>query len=191
MNSSESVHQNSEHSIAIWITLIRGVLVIVLGLSLLVIPEKTGKSLFNFMGVFWLMSGIVSIRQETHTHGDRLSLAAAVIGVLAGVLVITRGLTRQWLAEIWVVDVLGLVILLTGVLHAVTGFRFARQALRGRTLLSTLLGVAEIVFGALLLLAPTGREPIVYDIAIIWALLGGSLLLLTAIYQWLQMRRQA
>ena len=51
------------------------------------------------------------------------------MGVLAGLLVVTRGLTRHFLAEFWVVNLLGVVILLTGVLHVTT--RISRTGKRG------------------------------------------------------------
>ena len=178
------------HEIGLGIALVRALLLVTLGLSLLVIPEKTHKMLFNAIGLFWLTSGIVLVRQEAHARGNRLSLASAIIGVVAGVLVLTRNLTSQWVAEVWVVGLLGGVILLTGVLHATTQLRFGRQALRGRPLVNVLLGVAEIFLGALLILDPTGREQITYGVAIVWSLLAGGLLLVSTVGQWLRERRQ-
>ena len=70
-------------------------------------------------------------------------------------------------------------------------FRIGRQALRGRTILSTLLGALEVILGGLLLLTPTGRNRFVYTAATIWALLGGALLLGTAFHQRIQARREA
>ncbi len=178
------------HEIGLGIALVRALLLVTLGLSLLVIPEKTHKMLFNAIGLFWLTSGIVLVRREAHARGNRLSLASAIIGVVAGVLVLTRNLTSQWVAEVWVVGLLGGVILLTGVLHATTQLRFGRQALRGRPLVNVLLGVAEILLGALLILDPTGREQIIYSVAIVWSLLAGGLLLVSTVGQWLRERRQ-
>jgi len=178
------------HEIGLGIALVRALLLVTLGLSLLVIPEKTHRMLFNAIGLFWLTSGIVLVRQEAHARGSRLLLASAIIGVVAGVMVLTRNLTSQWVAEVWVVGLLGGVILLTGVLHATTQLRFGRQALRGRPLVNVLLGVAEILLGALLILDPTGREQIIYSVAIVWSLLAGGLLLVSTVGQWLRERRQ-
>ena len=178
------------HEIGLGVTLVRGLLLVLLGLSLLVIPEKTHKMLFNAMGLFWLTTGIVLIRRDAHSKGNRLLLTVAVLGVLVGVLVLSRDLTRQWLAEAWVKGLLGTAILLTGVLHVTTELRLGREALRGRPLVNLLLGFAEIVLGGLLLFTPTGNEPIVYHVAIVWALLGGGLLVGGTALHWIRERRQ-
>ncbi len=46
---------------AFWITLARSVLATALGLALILQPEKTRPMLVNFMGMFWLMAGIMSL----------------------------------------------------------------------------------------------------------------------------------
>jgi len=189
-NAEGDNHKNAHHGVSFWIALIRGALIIALGVSLILIPEKTKTVLFNMMGVFWLTTGIVLIRGGMHHQGNRLSMAAGIVGVLAGLLVVTRDLTRHYLAEFWVINLLGIIILLTGVLHVSTGLMVGRQALRGRTALSTLLGVFEIVLGAGLLLTPiTFQGPLpkgMYIVGAIWALLGGGLILVTALFQRVQ-----
>ena len=179
MSDNERGHHENHDNLMFWITMIRGVLVIFLGLSLLFIPDKTFKMLGNFMGFFWLMTGLVSIRQEGHKRGDRLSLAVGVVGVLTGLMVITRSLTRQWFGEDMMFSVLAIVIALTGLLHVVGGFRRGKRADIGRNRLSTTLGIFEFILGTLLLLGgglPRATQ-LVYLLAIIWAMLGGILLL--------------
>jgi len=167
-----------------WITLIRGFMVILLGLSLIFIPEKTKAMLFNFMGLFWLMAGIVIVRQELHNRGHRLVLAAGIIGVLAGIAVVTRNITRQYVDEFWVVEVLGAVIILTGILHILGGFQIVGWSMHGRTALSVMLGLFEVFLGGALMLLQGGQSPILYTIATIWAMLGAIFLLSDAYRQY-------
>jgi uncharacterized membrane protein HdeD (DUF308 family) len=176
--------------IGLGIALVRSLLLLVMGLSLLVIPEKTYSTLYNMMGLFWLTTGLVLVRRKVHDRESRLLLVAAILAVAAGVLVLTRNLTRQWLPEAWIGGLLGAVILLTGILHATTQLRLGREAMRGRPVVNILLGIAEIVLGALLLFDPSGQRQAVYNVAIVWALLGGGLVLFTTVRQWLQERRQ-
>jgi uncharacterized membrane protein HdeD (DUF308 family) len=172
-----------------WIMVIRGMLLIILALSLLVIPDKTHKMLFNAMGLFWLTSGLVIARREAHARGNRLVLVAAIVGALTGLAVVTRDLSRQWLAEVWIKGLLGAVILLTGVIHVTTQLRYGSKVDGGRPLASLVLGAAEIVLGALLIMTPTGREQAVYYAAIVWALVTGLVVLVKSVRQWLQGRR--
>jgi uncharacterized membrane protein HdeD (DUF308 family) len=190
----EKKEKNARHSlgheIGLGIALFRALLLIILGLSLLFIPEKTHAMLFNAMGLFWLTTGLVLVRRKAQDRESRLLLVAAVLAVAAGLLVLTRNLTRQWVAEAWVVGLLGAVILLTGILHATTQVRLGRKAMRGRPIVNILLGIAEIVLGALLLLDPMGQRQTVYHVAITWALLGGGLVLFITVRQWSQERQQ-
>ena len=187
MAETKSELQVRERILFFWITAFRGGLVIVLGLSLLMIPEKTFKMLANFMGIFWLMTGIVSIRQESHKHRDNLSLVAGVIGVLTGITVITRSLIRQWFGEELFVALLGIVISLTGLLHVVGGFRIGKQAGHGQTRLSIVLGIFEFILGIVLLLgngsSTSTEQQLIYLFAIGWAMSGGILLIGDAIRQ--------
>jgi uncharacterized membrane protein HdeD (DUF308 family) len=177
MNKSKSNNHKDEGELSFWISLIRAAFAIILGLSLLVIPEKTGAMLLNFMSFFWITSGIVSIRHELRPRGNRLILVVGFIGVLAGMLMITRNLTRHLFSENLVIIQLGTIMSLTGILHVGSGFRFGKQAIRGRTTLSVMLGVFEIILGILILFSDGGRSPTIYWIAIIWSLLGGALLI--------------
>ena len=71
-----------------WITLFRGFSAISLGLVLLFLSDKAPPMLVNFMGIFWLLGGIVSLRWSLSGERARdLSLVAGVIGVLAGLII--------------------------------------------------------------------------------------------------------
>jgi len=188
MSQSKSNNHEGEGNINYWISLIRGAFAIILGLSLLVIPEKTSAMLLNFMSIFWITSGVVNIRQELHPRGNRLMLVVGFIGVLTGILMITRTLTNQWFPESTVIILLGAIISLTGVLHVGSGFRFGKQAIHGRTTLSVMLGVFELILGILIIFSDDGRSPTIYWAAIIWSLLGGALIIGDALRQRRQMK---
>jgi uncharacterized membrane protein HdeD (DUF308 family) len=178
------------HGVGFWIQVTRALLLLTLGLSLIFIPDKTDKVLFNAMGLYWLTTGLVLIRQEAHKGGNRLWLVFAIFGVLTGLLVLTRSLSRQWVPEVWVKGLLGAIILLTGLLHTVGVLSAGRRAFSGRPLVDLMLGVATIILGALVLTGRTGREQIVYYLATVWALLWSGLILFSAGRQWLRERRQ-
>lgn len=63
---------------AFWITVVRGMLAISLGIALVFQPDKARPGLVSFMGMFWLFSGIVSLRWGVHGERARgLSLLAS------------------------------------------------------------------------------------------------------------------
>jgi uncharacterized membrane protein HdeD (DUF308 family) len=163
------------------ITLIRGILAVSLGVMLLFQPERTRPMLANFMGMFWLVSGIFSLRWgASGERAQRVAIIAGVVGVLAGLATLTRGLTNAWVREDILLSLLGVVILLTGILHAFGGFQIGK-AHRRFMLTSVLLGAFEFVLGFVLIVEPMGRSFFFYLIVSIWALIGGFILITSAI----------
>lgn len=190
-----------------WITLIRGILAFGLGAALLLQPEKSLPMLANFMGIYWLTSGAVSLRWGAAGGRARpLALAAGIIGVLAGLAMLARWLALGEGWEAVFATVLGGIVILTGLLHIFGGFSTkqddaqhpgaprprglarTRGLLRAWPWTSTLLGAFEVVLGVLLILSPLERRGTVfYGIVTIWALLGGLILIADA----LRLRRSA
>jgi uncharacterized membrane protein HdeD (DUF308 family) len=190
--------QNRKSSIAFGIALIRGLLAILLGILLIFNPDKSRFFLFNMMGLFWLANGIILLRhthpvfgeQEDRVLGKRLSLVLGAIAFLTGLLVISRSLTEQVLPEALVIQILGAVILLTGILHLMGQFRVGRFLKLKRTTAHKFLAGFEILGGALLIYSPLDRGPIIYWTATAWALIGGGLIISDAIYRRTQVNQE-
>ena len=169
---------------AFWITLIRGLLAVTLGVALLFYPDKSRPILGNFMGMFWLVSGIISLRWGVRGERARgFPLLAGVVGVVAGLGMLGRSFARGWAAEDVFFSVLGLIILLTGLMHIFGGFRAGPEEAqsgeprRKQSWTSLMLGVFEVVLGLVLVAAPMERGPVLHFVASVWALLGGAILI--------------
>jgi uncharacterized membrane protein HdeD (DUF308 family) len=78
-------------------------------------------------------------------------------------------------------SVLGLVILLTGLLHIFGGFKKGPDQVRQWSWTSFLLGLFEVILGLMLVVGPLTRDIWVYLAAGIWALIGGVILIGDAI----------
>ena len=61
--------------IAFWIAMLRGIFVVMLGLVLIFNPEKTRVMLANFMGIFWLTTGILLLGHTSSALGDQTDRA--------------------------------------------------------------------------------------------------------------------
>jgi uncharacterized membrane protein HdeD (DUF308 family) len=171
------------HSIGFWVTLFRGILAVVLGVALILHPDKARPILVNFMGMFWLASGVMSLRWGgLGLRARRLSTAAGVVGILAGIMVLSRHLTRGIVGETQAISLLGGVMVLTGIIHAAGGFRTEEDGRRW-SWTGLILGIFEIVLGALLLTSPLDLGPLTYFAAAVWAFVGAFMLLGDAMRQ--------
>ncbi len=182
---SKSSSGNWRHQLsntAFWILLFRGFLVIGLGLGLLVNPTKTEALLLNFMGVFWLISGITLLFRANKTLGKQMSLVMGLVGILTGLIVVGRNIIGTWLTDILLFELLGAVIILTGVAHMLHEIKIRVRTPRRQSAYHFLLGVFEFVMGAMLLMSALEGGPQIYWLATIWALVGGALILSQALY---------
>ena len=177
-NKSQSL--TDRLNLMFWTTLLRGILAALLGVLLLFLPEKTTPFLISFMGMFWLLSGLLSIRWATSERKVKpLSLIAGVIAVVAGLSALLNRFRPFGYAldEVLIITILGSLLILTGLMHIVGGFRIGEREERTRTVASVLLGVFETFMGLLLIIKPLERGQLIYYLAAIWALLGGFILL--------------
>jgi uncharacterized membrane protein HdeD (DUF308 family) len=166
---------------------VRGVLAVLLGLALIAYPDKLRPVLVNFMGLFLLASGIMGLRWSV--HGERPRPLAGVISALAGALVLVRNLVRSLLPELTIILLLGGSAVLMGIIHLAEGIPNVREGRLERSWFSVLLGVFEVVLGAMVLYTPLDVGPGVYWAATIWSLAGGIWLFSQALVIRAQMRR--
>lgn len=181
--------RSKRSGIPFWVTIVRAVLATLLGLALLFQPDKARPMLINFMGMFWLASGVMSLRWGASGQPTRSiwPILAGVAGIIAGLLALTRRLAANVIDELMVLNILGAVMILTGLVHIGGGFRIGRQE-RHRTWAAAILGFFEILLGVLAILAQSLEfSRFFYWSLTIWALAGGFLLFADA----LALRRRA
>ncbi len=192
LNSDISVPKQAPPGrVAFWVTLFRGVLAALLGVALILQPDKTRPILVNFMGMFWLVSGIMSLRWgASGQRARRRSIIAGAIGIVGGLLVLSREIVRGVLQESSVIYILGGTLILTGLIHSFGGFRVGEDAVRQWSWTSFLLGVFEIILGILLFISSsTGLGAGIFVAATIWAFIGAFMLISDALRQRSRIRR--
>ena len=164
---------------AFWVTLLRSLFAIGLGVALIINSDTARPLLGNFLGFYWVSAGIMSVRwAASGERAGKLTITLGIIGILAGLAVVSRNLTANLFGEALAVAILGGVIVLTGLLHIFFGFR--PQEGRHRRWTSSLLGVFEVILGLILFIEPLERGPILNVAAMVWALLGGAILMYDA-----------
>ena len=86
MSSETTTNSAVPRDIKFWVTLIRAILALVLGMALIAQPDKARPFLVNFMGMFWLAGGLVGLRADVDDSGvRRWARIAGVIGVFTGI----------------------------------------------------------------------------------------------------------
>jgi uncharacterized membrane protein HdeD (DUF308 family) len=176
--------KHPERRAAYWITFARSVLALALGLALIFHPDKVRPILINFIGMFWFVAGLMSLRWGADgERARRSSVVVGVVGIVAGVLILGRFLLVQLAGEAPVVLLLGTIVILTGLVHVFEGFRTGPDQQRQRSWTSTLLGAFEIVLGTVVLAWRDDSGPVFYAVVTIWAFMAALVLLRQALRQ--------
>jgi uncharacterized membrane protein HdeD (DUF308 family) len=167
---------------AVWVTFVRGVMAIVLGLALALHHDRAPSALANFMGFYWTVSGVVTLQWGLAAQrGHRLlPLVAGAIGIGTGAVVLLADLGTAS-----VLSILGVVIALTGIVHLLGGFELADVSGR-RWRPGVPMGILEVGLGATLILTSGDSGSRSTWLASAWAFLGGVVLVADA----LRIRRQ-
>jgi len=146
--SDVSVPISQTQEIPWWVILIQGVFSVLIGLLLLISPGVTTFVLIQFLGFYWLISGIfgiVSIFIDSSLWGWKLF--AGILGILAGIAIIQNPLWSTLVVPSTLVIILGIEGIIIGVVNLI-------QAFSGGGWGVAILGVLSILFGILLVANP-------------------------------------
>jgi uncharacterized membrane protein HdeD (DUF308 family) len=163
-----------------WLILIEGIAAVILGILLLLYPTATLFVLIQFLGIWWLVSGILDI---VSLFIDRTAwgwkLLSGIVGIIAGIVILQHPLTAA-------IVVPGILVLVLGILGLVQGILGIIGAFQGGGWVSAVFGVISIIFGLILI----GNAVVAGFIALplvlgVFGLIGGAI----GIYQAFQVKK--
>ncbi len=128
-----------------WVVFVEGIVAVVTGGLLLVSPERTLALLVLFLGIFWLVGGIievVSIFSNKSKWG--LKLIIGLLGIIAGILVLRHPLWSTAVTTATLIVILGFYGLIAGVSMLLRAFRGGGWGVG-------ILGIVAILIGIFLL----------------------------------------
>jgi uncharacterized membrane protein HdeD (DUF308 family) len=165
-----------------YVYLARGIFAIALGILLLV--EKAHWNTVQYMGMFWLSIGLTSIAwarsRGRSIRWARWSLVAGILGVLAGLIALVRPIAMQFLATWVFMALIGALSIITGLAHIFGGFRTEPEDSSHWSWGSYLVGLVQVVMGAIIVIYPFGPTPAARLAGSGWCLITGVLLILDA-----------
>jgi uncharacterized membrane protein HdeD (DUF308 family) len=166
-----------------WMTLIMGILAFVIGAVLLWAPAKTKvetyQLLIAFLGLYWLISGIVGIIWMFVDHtawGWKLFMG--IVSIIAGGYILMYPVAAGVALPRIFVLILGLWALFEGIILLVMAFRGGGWG-------AGILSVVAIIFGLILMgdYGKLGSGLAMIWAAAIWGLIGGVLMVIQAFRQ--------
>ncbi len=163
-----------------WLVLLRGIAVGILGCLLLTRPAITVLVIVQFMGIYWLVDGIFTLARsirgrKTHRNWG-WGIFVGVLGILAGLVVLSRPLASAILTQLFLVYFLGITAIVSGITSIVTGYRL-RKEIRGEWSMF-FGGLIWAIFGVLLLTSPLMSAVVLIWIAGIFSIVAGIIMII-------------
>ena len=128
-----------------WVVLIEGIAAVIIGVLLLTNPGASEVVLIQFLGIYWLIGGIIDIvRIFLDSSNWGWKLFSGIIGILAGLLILQNPLWSTILVPsvlVWVFGFFGIIIGIIGLIQAFQGAGWG----------AGILGVLSILFGLVLI----------------------------------------
>jgi uncharacterized membrane protein HdeD (DUF308 family) len=134
----------------------RGIFLIVVGLILLIFPKGTLTTLIFIMGIYWLIDGVVtiihSLQRRKFYDNWWWGLITGALGVIAGIIVLTKPLSSTVLTTSFLMWFLGIVAVINGISGIITGIRLKKHYKSERSMIWG--GIFSVVFGFILMSSP-------------------------------------
>ncbi len=131
-----------------WLVLLLGIIAVLFGVLFFIYPIPTLTLLITFLGLYWLFNGIiVLIGLVTDKTGRGWKLLIGILGILAGILVLTYPLYSAVLIPTVFAIIIGVEGLVIGVAYMVQGFSGAGWG-------AGILGILSVIFGLVLIANP-------------------------------------
>ncbi len=168
-----------------WLGVVQGVALLVLGLLCLSAPGATLFVVVQFVGIYWLVTGILGL---VGLVADRTmwlwKVFAGIIGILAGVAIIQHPMWATILVPstlVLVIGIMGIVAGLLGIIHSWSD----------RSWMGIALGAFGALIGLILVMNPVIGAATLPFVVGIFALIGGVMSLVAAWSERQSRRRRA
>ena len=157
-----------------WLLLLEGIAAVLIGVLLL---TETGATLFTlivFLGVYWLITGVLDLVMLFIDRSQwGWKLFSGIVGILAGVIIIRDPLWASVLVPttlVWLLGAAGIVIGIIAIVRAFMGGGWA----------AAILGVLSLLLGGLLLMNTVVSTVVLIYAVAIWAVVGGVMAIVGA-----------
>ncbi|HAE85715.1 MAG TPA: hypothetical protein DCG78_04310 [Anaerolineaceae bacterium] len=160
-----------------WIVLLEGIATVILGLLLITQPVSTTGVILMFIGVYWLIEGILSIVRIFTKPGKApwfWSLIIGILGIVAGIVVLGQPLLSATIISATLTTIIAIIGIAMGIMEIARG-------VQGDGIGAVIFGILSILIGIWLLLNPLAGAIVLPSILGIFGLIGGGFLIYFAI----------
>lgn len=151
-----------------WLLLVKGIVMVILGLLLLFNPVATAIGIVIYIGALWFVTGVMDLAGLIWDRSNLVwKVLSGIIGIWAGLAVLGQPLISTILLPT-------IYVLILGVTGVVFGCVQLYQSFRGAGWGAAVLGIANIILGILLAMNPLAGAVVLPFVFGIFAIVGGA-----------------
>jgi len=164
-----------------WLVLLRGIAAVLLGILLFTNTAATLSVIIIFLGIYWVVDGISTllasfIGREEHSNWG-WGIFVGIISILAGLAVLSQPVLTAIFTTSFIVSLVGIMIIISGVWSIVTGFRLRKTSGEWVMIIG---GVLGLILGLLLVMNPLFSALVYVYIIAVFLIIGGFSLIVMA-----------
>lgn len=161
-----------------WLVLLRGLLILVMGILLITRPVPVLLVLVTFLGFYWFFDGLLTIFAALQGRKSRQQwgrgLIAGIISALAGVIIFSQPLVSALFGVTFFIYLIGMMILVSGIWSITAGIALRKQITSEWSMI--LGGLLSLVLAFLIMM-----NPVFSALTIVWLI--GTLALIGGLFQ--------
>lgn len=175
-------NESEEQAVAstYWLSfLLQGIAAVIIGWLLLVNPVQSTLTLVVFLGLYWLITGIVEVVFSLFAIGEKGSkwgwkLLGGLIGIIAGLFVINNPIIAGVVTPVMLMYIIAFAFVINGIIYMAIGTDKSASGQHQWSWGSFFMGLLYLVLGVVLLTSPTlmSVASVMFAVAVL-AIIGG------------------
>lgn len=177
---TDTTQQNVAESANLWwLLLLQGIAAVIIGWLLLVNPVATTLSLVVFLGLYWLIAGVMDVIFSFFDIGHKGSkwgwkFLGGLIGIIAGLFVLNNPIMAGILTPVMLMYIVAFTFVFNGIVKMVVGKQEREDGHYDWSWGSFFLGMFYLIFGIVLITGPVLVSTVSLILAVaLLAIIGG------------------
>ena len=157
-----------------WMPLMRGILLVIVGILMFTQPGTTLLSLLWFMGIYWIVDGLFSLIEGVRGHSEKSRIwmfISGIVSILAGGFILGNPLVAGLISGSFLTYLIGFTVIISGLMMIFAGRE--KDGARQWSVWGLIMGILYVLFGLFVITHPLVTLASLVWIFSIWAIVAG------------------
>jgi len=164
-----------------WMPLMRGILLVVVGILMFTQPGTTLLSLLWFMGIYWIVDGLFSLIEGVRGHPEKSRIwmfISGIVSILAGIFILDNAMVAGLISGSFLTYLIAFTVIISGLMMIFAGRE--KDGVRQLSVWGLIMGILYVLFGLFVVAHPVVTLASLVWIFSIWAIVAGVIAVVMA-----------